>query len=121
MPDRYYLTVTGYICHISLKGADLKKPSPELIAFFSDFVNTPAPPGMESLKSVVSRLGAFIEDIRLLSGDILISTHAIAMKGALEYLTPGSHGGYWSKYIGNCAIYVADNEDGVITVPHELC
>lgn len=103
------------------EGADLKNPSPELTAFFADFVNTPAPPGMESLKSVVSRLGSFIEDIRHLSGDILISTHAIAMKGALEYLTPESNGSYWSRYIGNCAIYVADNDNGELTVPYELC
>lgn len=102
------------------EGADLKKPSPELIAFFSDFVNTPASPDMESLKSVVSRVGSFIEDIRHLSGNILISTHAIAMKGALEYLTPESNGGYWSKYIGNCAIYVADNDNGNFSIPYEL-
>ncbi len=102
------------------EGADLTNPAPELLAFFADLVNNPEPFGMESLKSVVLRLGSFIEDIRHLSGDILISTHAIAMKGALEYLTPGSNGSYWSKYIGNCAIYVADNEDGIISVPHEL-
>ncbi len=102
------------------EGADLTNPSPEIIAFFSDFVNTPAPPGMESLKSVVSRVGSFIEDIRHLSGNILISTHAIAMKGALEYLTPESNGNYWSKYIGNCAIYVADNDNSNLTVPYEL-
>ena len=52
-----------------------------------------------------------------MSGNILISTHAIAMKGLLEYLTPDSNGSYWSKYIGNCDIYVADNEDGNISVP----
>ncbi|MCR5302687.1 MAG: histidine phosphatase family protein [Lachnospiraceae bacterium] len=103
------------------EGADLTNPSPELLAFFADFVNNPEPPGMESLGSVVSRLGSFIEDIRHLSGNILISSHAIAMKGALEYLTPGSNGSYWSKYIGNCAIYVTDNKDGIFTVPHELC
>lgn len=69
---------------------------------------------------VVTRLGSFIEDIRNLSGDILISTHAIAMKGALEYLTPASNGSYWSRYIGNCAIYVADNDNGNFSIPYEL-
>ena len=52
--------------------------------------------------------------------NILISTHAIAMKGLLEYLTPESEGSYWSKYIGNCAIYGADLVDGHYTVPEEL-
>ncbi len=98
-------------------GMDLKNPSPEIRKFFSDFVHNEAPEGMEQLSSVVDRAGNFIEDIRNLSGNILISTHAIAMKGLLEYLTPDSNGSYWSKYIGNCDIYVADNEDGNISVP----
>ena len=49
--------------------------------------------------------------------NILISTHAIAMKGALEYLTPDSGGSYWAKNIGNCDIYAADVADGRYTVP----
>ena len=102
------------------EGSDLKSPSLEIIAFFSDFAHNPAPEGMEQLDSVVSRAGDFIESIRNLSGNIPISTHAIAMKGILEYLTPDSKGAYWSKYIGNCAIYVTDNKDGVIGIPGEL-
>ena len=42
------------------------------------------------------------------------------MKGLLEYLTPESQGRYWSKYIGNCAIYLATNAGGRIGVPYEL-
>ena len=41
----------------------------------------------------------------------MISTHAIAMKGLLEYLTPESQGRYWSKYIGNCAVRISVNQD----------
>ena len=66
------------------------------------------------------RAGAFLEDIKNLKGNILISTHAIAMKGILEYLTPGSNGAYWSKYIGNCAVYAAENADGKIRIPKEI-
>ena len=102
------------------EGSDLKNPSPEIIAFFSDFVNNPAPEGMEQLDSVVSRTGGFIEEIRNMSGNILISTHAIAMKGILEYLTPDSGGAYWSKYIANCAVYTTDNSDGIIGIPEEM-
>ena len=51
--------------------------------------------------------------------DILLSTHAIAMKGLLEYLTPESNGAYWSTYIGNCAVYVTELNDGEYTVPTE--
>jgi broad specificity phosphatase PhoE len=102
------------------EGRDLNNLPPEIMTFFSDFVNNPAPDGMEQLSSVVSRAGAFVEEIRNLPGNILISTHAIAMKGILEYLTPDSHGSYWSKYIGNCAVYAAENENGNISVPKEI-
>ena len=102
------------------EGTDLTRLPPEIITFFSDFVHNPAPEGMEPLSSVVARAGAFLEEIRDIEGNILISTHAIAMKGLLEYLTPDSGGAYWSKYIGNCAIYTARNQDGSFSVPAEL-
>ena len=82
----------------------------------------PAPEGMEALSAVVTRLATFLEEIRegAVSQNILLSTHAIAMKGALEYLTPTSGGSYWSKYIGNCAVYTAEvGADGHWTIPQE--
>ena len=101
------------------EGMDLRNPAPEVIAFFMDFVNVPAPEGMEQLPAVVARVGRFLEEIREEAADhnVLISTHAIAMKGALEYLTPDSHGSYWAKNIGNCDIYAADVRNGAFTVP----
>ena len=107
------------------EGADLKTPPPEIVKFFSDFAHVPAPDGMEPLEHVVQRLGLFLEDLReeIAGGDealeetILISTHAIAMKGALEYLTPRSHGTYWGTHIRNCELYVTYLEDGEFTVP----
>lgn len=102
------------------EGIDLHHLPDEILAFFNDFVNTPAPQGMEQLFSVVQRTGAFLEDIRGLKGNTLVSTHAIAMKGALEYTTPGSNGGYWSKYIGNCSVYAVNNENGSLGVPFEV-
>ena len=102
------------------EGADLNHLPEEVLTFFRDFSHNPAPKGMEQLASVVARAGAFLEDIRGMEGNILISTHAIAMKGILECLTPTSEGSYWSKYIGNCAVYTAQQEDGWFTVPEEL-
>ena len=63
------------------EGMDLKKPTPELIRFFSDFQNNPAPRGMEPLEEVVRRSGEFLEAIRKEAEKytLLISTHAIAM------------------------------------------
>lgn len=102
------------------EGADLTHLPPEILHFFSDFANHSAPEGMEQLSSVVDRVGAFLEELRALDGNILLSAHAISMKGMLEYLTPDSHGGYWSKYIGNCAVYTVRNEHGGLAVPEEL-
>ena len=102
------------------EGADLNHLPPELLTFFSDFINNPVPEGMEPLVSVVERAAAFIKDIRHLPGNTLISTHAIAMKGLLEVLTPDSGGAYWSKYIGNCAVYAAENTSDMPGIPHEI-
>lgn len=102
------------------EGMDLLAPAPEVIRFFSDFVNNPAPEGMEPLASVVARAGKFMESLRGLDGNILISTHAIAMKGILEYLTPGSGGAYWSRNIGNCAVYRTEYDGSGFSVPCEI-
>ncbi|MBQ4459370.1 MAG: histidine phosphatase family protein [Clostridia bacterium] len=103
------------------EGIDLFDLPPEVEEFFRDFTNHPAPDGMEQLSSVVARAGAFLERLKAeaVHRDILLSTHAIAMKGLLEYLTPESNGAYWSTYIGNCAVYVTEYHDGTYTVPTE--
>lgn len=101
------------------EGTDLRNIPDELRIFFSDFVRNPAPDGMEQLSDVVRRTGAFLEELRNVNGNILISTHAIAMKGLLENLTPDSQGSYWSKFIGNCAVYAADNQGGAIGIPRD--
>jgi broad specificity phosphatase PhoE len=103
------------------EGMGLNELPQEVLTFFSDFVHNPAPEGMEQLSCVVQRAGAFLEDCCRTKENILISTHAIAMKGMLEYLTPDSGGGYWSKYIGNCAVYTAEYlPDGAWSVPYEI-
>ena len=102
------------------EGCDLTQLPPEIHTFFSDFVHNPAPDGMEQLSAVVARVGSFLEELRNAEGNILLSAHAISMKGMLEYLTPDSKGAYWSKYIGNCAVYAAQNRGGVIGVHTEL-
>ena len=101
------------------EGMDLRVPAPEVLAFFRDFVNVPAPAGMEKLSAVTARLGAFLEQLRpeAEERDILVSTHAIALKGALEYLTPASRGSYWAKNIGNCAVYRTAPTAGGYRVP----
>ena len=101
------------------EGAGLRELPPEVLTFFEDFVHNPAPAGMEQLSSVVARAGDFLEALREPEGNLLISTHAIAMKGLLEYLTPGSNGAYWSKFIANCAVYMTEYRNGAFTVPKE--
>lgn len=104
------------------EGMSLNDPAPEVLTFFKDFANNPAPKGMEPLADIVTRMGSFLEDIRLAAvrENILVSTHAIAMKGALEYLTPESQGGYWSTFIGNCAVYISEvSPNGSFSAPRE--
>ena len=103
------------------EGKGLRDLGPEVMTFFRDFVHNPAPEGMEPLDSVVRRGGEFMEDRCRTTGNILISTHAIAMKGILEYLTPASGGSYWSKNIKNCAVYTTEYlPDGTWSVPAEM-
>ncbi len=101
------------------EGMDLAHPAPEVTTFFSDFVHNPAPPGMEPLADVTARLGALLEELRdaAATKTILLSTHAIAMKGALEYLDPASQGAWWSRYIGNCAVFRTERTPEGYSVP----
>lgn len=105
------------------EGVSLIDPPPEIITFFKDFAHNPAPEGMEPLAEVQSRMGAFVDSIAGEgAGDrnVLISTHAIAMKGALEHLTPDSGGAYWSKHVANCAVYVWEDGPSGFTKPEEI-
>ena len=103
------------------EGTSLLKPDPEIIRFFSDFVNNPAPEGMESLDHVKERMSKFLQKLKDSDArNVLVATHAIAMKGALECLSPGSKGAYWSKHIGTCAVYKTVYEGGEFSVPCEV-
>ena len=104
------------------EGMSLLKPKKEVLKFFSDFANNPAPEGMEQLSDVVARTGEFVETIKeeCEKEDILISTHAIAMKGILEYLDADAKGKYWSKHIGNCEIYQVECADGAYGTPQSV-
>ena len=102
------------------EGTDLSHPPEEGLTFFRDFIHNPAPEGMEPLAHVVERAADFMKDLEGMEGDLLISTHAIAMKGALEYLTPQSQGAYWSTYVANCSIYAAQTGDAGYGVPVEV-
>uniref|UniRef100_I5AW73 Fructose-2,6-bisphosphatase n=1 Tax=Eubacterium cellulosolvens (strain ATCC 43171 / JCM 9499 / 6) TaxID=633697 RepID=I5AW73_EUBC6 len=104
------------------EGMSLFKPGKEVLKFFRDFANNPAPDGMEQLSDIVARTGEFVESIKeeCIGTDILISTHAIAMKGILEYLDRDANGRYWSKNIGNCEIYKVACTDGKFGTPESV-
>ena len=106
------------------EGSSLENPAPEIVRFFSDFVHNPAPEGMESLEHVTARMRCFLERIKRINGthtqNVLVTTHAIAMKGALEYLTPKSKGSYWSKYIGTCSVYMTEFDGRRYGIPEEV-
>ena len=107
--------------------SSLERPAPELIRFFSDFVHNPAPQGMESLDHVKERMGLFLEMLKETApsggdrqGNILASTHAIALKGALEELMPESRGSWWSRYIGTCSVFRTEYAGGIFSSPVEI-
>ena len=103
------------------EGCSLENPPPEVIFFFQDFVHNPAPDGMEPLNHVVERMGHFLEEIRTDEPvNILISTHAIALKGALEYFTPDSGGAWWSRYLGNCSVFRIQSTETGFEIPEEV-
>lgn len=105
------------------EGMSLADPAPEVLEFFSDFAHNPAPAGMEALADIIARMASFVEDMRDVAQheDILVCTHAIALKGALEYLTPESQGSYWSTFIGNCAVFATGiDSDGSWIVPYPV-
>ncbi len=125
------------------EGMDLEAMPDDLKFFFKDFMNHPAPEGMEQLEDLKARLGAFLEDMKrellaeagadaaagtfdagsaagTLGCNVLISTHAIALKAAMEYLTPDSGGKWWMTFVKNCAVYAFDLVDGEFTVPVEV-
>ena len=122
------------------EGTDLEDMPEDLKFFFKDFTHNPAPEGVEQLADLKARLGAFLEDMKkdLLAeaGDadaadsteagagtnlnVLISTHAIALKAAMEYLTPDADGKWWMTFVKNCAVYSFDLVDGEFTVPVEV-
>ena len=109
------------------EGTDLQAMPEDLKFFFKDFINHPAPEGVERLEDLKARLGAFLEDMKaelLGAGEgncnVLISTHAIALKAAMEYLTPDSGGKWWMTFVKNCAVYAFDLVGGEFTVPVEV-
>ena len=104
------------------EGMPLDDPAPEVLAFFRDLAHTGAPAGMEPLQQVTARAGAFLRELHPQPGErILVSTHAVLMKGMLEYLTPGADGRFWSAELPNCAVYVTEyREDSGYSVPRRL-
>ena len=103
------------------EGVSLNDLPPELIRFFQDFVHNPVPDGMESLADVTRRLGGFIECLKETArGSVLVVTHAVAMRGALEYLTPESHGSFWPIYIGPCSVYHTSFDGNGFSAPKEV-
>ena len=105
------------------EGMDLRAPSREVGEFFKDFTHAPTPAGMEPLDHVVERAGAFLRDLKgLVSPEetVLITTHAIALKGLLQNLDPRPDGAWWNYPVHNCGGYVFALQDRAYTRPEEL-
>jgi broad specificity phosphatase PhoE len=75
---------------------------------------------MEQLSHVTARVGAFLDEICDEPGTILLSTHAIALKGGLEYLMPESRGQWWNTFVSNCCVFRIDRVDGAYAMPVQV-
>lgn len=103
------------------EGMRLDHPLPEVAHFFQDFVHHPAPEGMESLRHVTERMQSFLEDLKACDAqNVLVATHAIALKGALEAISPRPDGAWWSVYISPCAVYHTVCSDRNYSEPSEV-
>lgn len=87
------------------EGYDLSAHDPRMDAFFADLAHAPAPEGMEPLDAVRGRAGRFLASLGPDDGRVLVSTHAILLKGALEDLDASARGAWWGRYVGNCWIF----------------
>lgn len=108
------------------EGYDINTHDPAVEAFFQDFEHVPAPAGMEGLDHVQARAASLVHDIahRPIDGRshrILITCHAIILKGFLEELDPSSQGAWWGRFVGNCWLFRAVlPADGTSWAPAEL-
>lgn len=102
------------------EGYDLSRHDPAIEAFFADFAHAPAPEGMEPLPHVVERAREFLGGLDGTDGRVLVSTHAIMLKGCLEALDASAQGAWWSRYVGNCWVYRSVAGQDVTLQPAEL-
>ena len=105
------------------EGADIRDPVSELAVFFRNPALNPAPEGMEPLGHVIERVGEFLTELRTAvspEDTVLITTHAIALKGAMENLDPRPDGSWWERSVPNCCGYFFELRGGAWTLPEEL-
>lgn len=102
------------------EGYEMARHDPAIEAFFADFAHTPAPAGMESLAHVTNRAHRFLTTLGPNDGRVLIATHAILLKGALEALDPTAQGAWWSRYVGNCWVYRSVWRDGQLQTAQKV-
>lgn len=102
------------------EGYELSRHDPAIEAFFADFSHAPTPAGMEPLTHVVARARQFLANLGPDDDRVLVSTHAIMLKGLLEALDPTADGAWWSRYVGNCWVYRSFAGDDGRLAPGEL-
>lgn len=96
------------------EGYEMSRHDPAVDAFFADFAHAPTPSGMEPLVHVTERARRFLSELGPDDGRVLVSTHAILLKGALEALDPMAQGSWWARYVGNCWVYRSVWKNGAL-------
>ncbi len=104
------------------EGIPVKDMPGELWQFFTNITVQRAPEGMEQLDHLIARGASFVNDIReqAVNENVLVATHAVILKGILEYLSPESKGSYWMKPMHNCEVYACEVTADGFSIPVKL-
>ncbi len=99
-------------------------PDPEFMNFFSKPECYKTAPGGESLEEVITRTGAFLQELmqdeKYQDKTILLSTHGCALKACLANVQKQPLAEFWGTGVHkNCAVSLMEVQDGRLVVTED--
>ncbi len=99
-------------------------PDPEFMNFFSKPECYKTAPGGESLEEVITRTGAFLQELmqdeKYQDKTILLSTHGCALKACLANVQKQPLAEFWGTGVHkNCAVSLVEVQDGRLVVTED--
>lgn len=86
----------------------------EVLSFFRDPEHVEAPPGIEPIRELMARTGAFLREMETLEGPgpFLVVTHGVALRAFLGHIQGDGTGAVWGMPIENCRILAVEYAAG---------